>query len=492
MTGTVTNANSTTTSLDETTTDETTTDRSGSGPTLEAALGWLLVVMGFFLGARVLRDNSFLTHLTTGDLIRVERSVPTTDPYSFTAPGEPWTVQSWLASLWYSVLGTFGGGAAIRIGNGLLTASVVAIAWKLSDRAQLALLRFAVVGAMIVVGATVWSSRPLLFGLVGLALVAAALDRRIDPRWLIPVMWVWVNTHGSFPLAVVLVGATCVGAFLDDRAVPMPELRVGMWTVLGILGGAINPIGLKLLWFPIELLSKRDALAEVSEWKPPDFNTTFEVVFLVMAVALGLAIWFMAPKRVVVPALVFAAAGFMAVRNISVATFLLVPALTPLLFAGKPLGLNGSERNVLSRGIAAMAVAGAALSAVVVFSTGGLNLERFPVDEAAWLDERGLIAVEGARVVHPDTAGNYFHYRFGEEARVFVDDRFDFYPRPVLDDHLELTFGGDFGAILDRWDATAVVWESDSDFADWLRASDDWVVQMDDDEGWLVATPVSP
>lgn len=494
MTGTVTNTSVSLVSDDSSGgSSETpeTPESTGSGPTLEAALGWLLVVMGFFLGARVLRDNSFLTHLTTGDLIRVERSVPTTDPYSFTAAGEPWTVQSWFASLWYSVAGKLGGGAAIRIGNGVLTASLVAIAWRLTDRAQLALLRFAVVGAMLVVGATVWSSRPLLFGLVGLGLVAAALDDRFDPRWLIPVMWVWVNTHGSFPLAGVLVGATAVGAFLDTGVLPLREIRVGMWTVIGIVLGALNPLGPKLLWFPVELLSKREALAEVSEWKPPDFDKPFEMVFLGMAIALALSIWFMAPKRVVVPALVFAVAGFMAVRNISVATFLLVPALTPVLFKGKKLGLDGSERNPLSRGIAAMAVAGAVLCALVVFSNGGLDLERYPVDETAWLDDREMIAVDGARVIHPDTVGNFMHYRFGTEARVFVDDRFDFYPQPVLDDHLELTFGGDFAAILDRWDATAVIWESESAFGDWLRTSDAWTVQMDDDEGYILATPAS-
>ncbi len=64
------------------------------GPSLERAIGWVLVSLGFLIGSRAISDNSFFTHLSTGNLILDERSVPTTDVFSFTAAGEPWTVQS--------------------------------------------------------------------------------------------------------------------------------------------------------------------------------------------------------------------------------------------------------------------------------------------------------------------------------------------------------------------------------------------------------------
>ncbi len=461
--------------------------RPGSGPTLDVALGLLLAAIGFVLGARVLRDNSFLTHLTTGDLIRFTGSVPTEDPYSFTAPGEPWTVQSWLASLWYSVLGEIGGGSAIRLANGLVGASVMAMVWRLSSRAESLLLRFGVCGVVAFIGATVWSPRPLMIGLACLAAVLLAVDGRLRPVWLVPVMWIWVNSHGSFPLAFVLIGAAGIGAAIDTRALPHHQIRVGLWAFIGLLGGAINPLGPRLLWFPVELLSKREALEGVNEWKAPNFDSPFEMAFLALVLSLVFAGRARVEWRVMVPALVFGVAGFLALRNIAVATLVFVPALTAAATPWRG-GLSGAERSIASRAIAVAGAVTLALSAAMVASTGALSLSRYPVEEIDWLDERELIGNDAARIVHPETVGNYLHYRFGLDARVFVDDRFDFYPQPILDDHLDLTFGGDFESIVDRWDATAVVWEADSLFAVWLRESSEWTVQMDDPEGWILAT----
>ncbi len=85
----------------------------------------LLVAVSVAIGARVVADNSFLTHLTTGDLMRARGSVPTTDPYSWTAAGADWTVQSWLASLIYSVVAELAGGLGIRLLNGVLCGLVM-------------------------------------------------------------------------------------------------------------------------------------------------------------------------------------------------------------------------------------------------------------------------------------------------------------------------------------------------------------------------------
>ncbi len=457
------------------------------GPSLAVALGWLLTVLGFYIGSRTIRDNSFLTHLTTGDLIRFRGSVPTGDPYSYTAFGETWTVQSWLASLWYSYLGDIGGGSAIRLGNGLLTAIVANLAWRLSSKSPVVLLRVAVVGMTIMIGATTWTPRPLLFGLVGIGLVMMVLEDRLDARWLIPIMWVWVNTHGSFPLGLVLIGAVGLGSTIDRKSLPIPELRVFGWATLGVLGGAINPLGFRLLTFPVELLSKREALEGVTEWLTPDFDSNFERLFLVVVFGLIIAARARAPWRDLVPAMIFALAGFLAVRNIAVASLVAILALTP---AWKPSVrvLTGDERSILSRGVTALAVAGLLLAGVLLTRTSHLGLERYPVEQTDWLAERELIANPDVNVIHRDFVGNYMHWRFGLEARVFVDDRFDFYPQDLLDDHHSLLFGGDFAEILERRDADVILWRTEGPLAEWLRASDDWDIQQED-EDWLVALP---
>lgn len=458
-----------------------------AGPSLGQALGWLLTVLGFYIGSRTIRDNSFLTHLTTGDLIRFQGSVPTADPYSHTALGETWTVQSWLASLWYSVLADVGGGTAIRLGNGLLTGLLAHLSWKLSDRSPVVLLRFAVVGAVIMIGASTWTPRPLLFGLLGIALVLMTLQHRLDARWLVPIMWLWVNTHGSFPLGLVLIGAVGLGATIDNRRLPLAELRVFGWAVIGVLAGAINPIGFRILTFPVELLSKREALEGVTEWLTPSFEQNFHRIFLVMVLALIGAGRARAPWRDLIPAMVFAVAGFLAVRNIAVASVVAILALTPV-WQPRVRALSGTERGILGRGIGVIAALGLVFSFLLVTRTNDLGFERYPVDQMDWLEERELIATEGVNVVHRDFVGNYMHWRFGLEARVFVDDRFDFYPQELLDDHDALLFGGDFEEILERRDADVIVWRTEGQFAEWLADSDDWKI-VEEDEDWFIALP---
>ena len=89
-------------------------------------------------------------------------------------------------------------GSALVNGAACAPASAVAV-WLLTARSRSLLVRLVVTAAVLVPATALWSGRPLLFGLLGLAAVLLAADGRLDPRWLVPICWVWVNTHGSFP-----------------------------------------------------------------------------------------------------------------------------------------------------------------------------------------------------------------------------------------------------------------------------------------------------
>ena len=105
------------------------------------------------------------------------------------------------------------------------------------------------------------------------------------------------------------------------------------------------------------------------------------------------------------------------------------------------------------------------------------------------MEGRSLIAEQDTTVAQRDFVGNYLTFKYGTESRVFVDDRFDFYPQPVLDDHRSLVFGGDFSEIVDRRGFNVVLWERDTPFAYWLRDSNDWKIGYAS-EDWIVACHV--
>jgi hypothetical protein len=164
-------------------------------PRTEALFVATLVVFGIFLGAQPIVDNSMLQHLRTGIDIVAGDGIPRRDPYSFTAAGEPWVVQSWLAAAVYGVAHRLAGYAAVVVLTALMTG---ALTWLVVRLARTGAPRATMLSGAVVmaIGSPFWSPRPLLFGLLGLALTVTVVERGWSPWLLVPVVWVWVNTHG--------------------------------------------------------------------------------------------------------------------------------------------------------------------------------------------------------------------------------------------------------------------------------------------------------
>ncbi len=471
---------------------------SGRGLRLGTALMFFLAAVGFLIGRRALGDNSFFTHFATGRLILESGSVPSTDPYSFTAQGEPWVVQSWLASVIYAGLDSLTGGFGIRLFNGLLTAATAAVLWKvISKRNGTLFISLGLSGTVLVIGATMWSARPLLFGLLGFVLVLAVLDGLIKPVWLLPVMWVWVNSHGSFPLAGVLVGTVGVGEWLDRREFPVDTARILGWVTAGTLLGGINPLGPRLLWFPVQLLRRGEALDNVVEWRPFQLQGLNAWVFAGLIVAFIVSIVHRVEWRSVVPALVFTLAALLAVRNIAVASVVLAAGAAPNLHMGFGQ-LRLSDRGMMPRLLGASSFCFGLLAIVSTFSAP-IVLDGYPVEELKVLEADGLFDGE-QRIIHTEIVGNYLGLWKGTDANVFVDDRFDFYPQQVLDDFDVMLYGGDYEAVIDRYEPDAILWKTGGGFEAWLMARPEWVVYepmeiLNDDTNetetsdWFIARP---
>lgn len=473
--------------------DEGTAPRPGRpAPTLSSVVALLLGIVGLRVGLDSLHDNSFFTHLATGRLILDSGSVPTADPYSFTAPGAPWTVQSWGASVLYAAIDQTVGLVGIRLLVGALCAGLAVGVWKLTAPAQGLVGRLAIAVPVVAIGSGLWVERPLIFGLALLVAVLFAVEDRLDPRWLVPIMWVWVNVHGSFPLGLAAIGAYGLGRALD-RERPTVELRAFAWAALGtLLGGLLSPVGPKLLTFPLDLLARREAFSQIVEWQPPTWAEPAELFFAVqLAIAVGLVLLRGRRWRNVVPVVLFAAMSLQATRNIAQASLIMVPAMAA---AAHGLGAIDSERRLpILRPIRAVLVA----LGIVVLGAGlampDTNLVDYPVESVAWMREEGLLDRED-RVVSRDFVGNYLEVRYGpEKVQTYIDDRVDMFPIEVIADYTTLIDpDGDYAPVLERADATAVLWDRDSDLGRWLEdPANGWQVVHREPQ-WLVAIPADP
>ena len=444
-----------------------------------------MLAWGLHLGLRPLSDNSFLTHLATGRMILRTGRVPTADPYSFTEPDAAWVVQSWLASAVYGTAERLFGAAGLVGLHGLLFVAVAVLVVVLTARAESLIPRLGLCALAMAVGSGLWSERPLMFGLVLFGLTLVVAERRLDPRVLLVAFALWVNLHGSFPLGLVLLGCLAVGAALD-RASTDHELRCLGWAVAGVLLGSVNPLGPRLLQFPLELLSRSEVLIGVIEWKAPSFQSNPERAWLVQVVLAVVLLVRRPSYRTAIPLCVFTAAGLLASRNIPVASLVL---LLGMAAATGDLGsISVRSRSAAASVLTAALVAASAAVVLVAAERPAFDLRAYPAAQLALAE---AVVGEDARIVAPDFVGNYRTAISGPGAGVFYDDRFDMYSAALAEDHRTLHRGSTGWAEVLREHADAVIWEVDTPLAALLAVSGEWRIVGADDT-WVLAVPRAP
>lgn len=441
-------------------------------PSIESLFVLTIVLFGFRLGAHPIGDNSMFAHLRTGIDIANGHGIPRTDPYSFTARGEPWVVQSWFAEWTYGVLYEVGELTLVILQQAALMG---VLAWLVVRLARAGTpLRTALAGSIAVgAGAAYWTQRPLLFGLIGLALLVLAIERRWNPWWLVPIVWVWVNSHGSFPLGVAYLGARLAGEWLDERR--LPSIRYLGAFVVGLAAGAINPLGPKLLTFALTIGEKSDVFREVTEWRSPNFQRADGIwTLLFLSAALFVLLRTRVAWRHALPLVGFWALGLFAVRNVAPAAIVAAPAIGAALRAQSP-GARTREAGTINMAFLVVLVVAFALFAASGTSGRLLDTDDYPVAATRYLDRQGLLDAPH-RVAHDDVVGDYLILRQGRRARVFYDDRFDMYPVEVSNDAATLIRGqGGAFDVLDDYEIDVVLTKSSSQLSTLVaERGDEW------------------
>ncbi|HEX7167534.1 MAG TPA: hypothetical protein VF230_11195 [Acidimicrobiales bacterium] len=448
--------------------------RAPRAPTLETLFVAAVALLGLRLGLRPIGDNSTFVHLRTGLGIAAGHGIPRSDPYSFTAFGEPWVVQSWLASAAYGVLHRMAGYEAVVVLHGVLYAG---LAWGIATLARAGgqAWRTCLAASLAVgVGVTQWSPRPLAIGLACFALLVLAVERRWPVWVLLPIVWVWVNSHGSFVLGGAWLVLVAVCGRRDAR-------RYVPWWAFGLAVAVANPLGIRLLTFPVTLFQRRGNLERVVEWGPPTFDGPLGVVTFVAIVGVAaVLVWRRPPLHDLAPAVVFLGMGVVAQRNLAPAAVVLAPVLGRALRPRGRVEERAPAREAAVNGAFASVIALAAAVFLFAAATSApFDLDGYPVAAARRLPDSG-------RVVSTDVGGGYLVLAEGAPRRVFVDDRYDMYPRQVIRDYLAL-FDGRPGAaeILDRYRADAVLWPRERELAATLADDEAWRRVFADDE-WVV------
>jgi hypothetical protein len=440
------------------------------------AIGWVVIIANAPWG-----DNSALTHLETGRRI-LSGAIPRSDPYTFTAPGASWTVQSWLPSATMALFERVDAVAGVSVFRAVLVAVVASVGWMLCTGSDRVMTRAISIIPFLAIGQNVWSERPLMIGLACVGILLLAFDRRV-PMWaLIPAGWIWVNSHGSFALAPLLIATIVLGEVADARSWRVPSLRVGAWMAGGLVAGVLGPLGFATVRFPLVLSQRSASFRGVVEWQAPSFTSGTDRWFLV-SIGLCIASVVVRPswKTAGVVALTMVLA-LTSQRNIAIASLCTVWITTHSLgrlgsfLAPRPVGL---ERRLLGAG---------ALASLIICSAwfaGRLGTGGYPVAALAHLEQSNA-----GRLAAPDFVGNFVTSASRGQRAVMFDDRVDVLPESVIDDELALLRGTpEWRDVLGKYDIATVLWSSQRPLSALLAQSTDWAIVWTDGE-WIVAERV--
>jgi hypothetical protein len=451
----------------------------------------VVILMGFALGAQPIGDNSMFVHLRTGVDIVNGLGIPRRDPYSFTAHGTRWVVQSWLPSTLYGVARSVGGDGLLLLLQGTLTATLAYLVFRLAGRAGSTLRTAGAAVAAIAIGGPFWSPRPLLFGLLCLALTIVVVVEERAPWLLVPVAWVWVSSHGSFPLGGLWLVLVAVGAAIDQRRLWTEQAKRLAWFVGGLVVACINPLGPRLLLFPLVLGDHADTFRDITEWRSPDFQHPLGLVSLVGLVAtVGVLARRRLPWAGVLPVACFLGLGLLALRNLAPLSLVAAAGLGAALAEDAVEATDApTERARWTRAdrlVTAVALAAAVFVGVDAASSPALDLSTYPRQVVVDGERQGVLAV-GRRVATQDVVGCYLILRRGRAAGVFVDDRYDMYPVQVAADYVTLLHATPGAAdVLSRHAIDTVLWGRSQPLVPLLVAAG-WQEQLGD-KRWVVLT----
>ena len=309
--------------------------------------GWLLtkitiehlwaitIIVGIFafVNTHPIRPHDFWWHIAVGRDILLEKSIPQVDIYSYTRLGQPYPSYTmfWLMDvLLFSVYRVGGPILTILFQSFLITTAYLLMLWigyRVSRSWRTAAFGVLFAAAM---GFGNWNVRPqavtyLFGGLIFLGITEFRLTQKRLWLGLLPlVMMFWVNSHGSFPIGIALIGcwladeswSILASKFHQKTWNLKPILPAVAGLVMAALACLLNPRGLGIIAYLGGMAGNTTVQNNILEWMPPTLSSLeggiFFVGLMLLAVLLALS-----PRRPAFFEIVtFLLFGLLAIKNI--------------------------------------------------------------------------------------------------------------------------------------------------------------------------------
>lgn len=448
-------------------------------------------------------DHDTWWHLRSGQAMIESRSLLTRDPFSHTQNGHLWINHGWLAQIfWYGLFAT-GHWAGVALGLAVIITLAFWLVWQ-QCTGNLYLKAFAmVIGAIM--ASIIWAARPQMLSFLFTALVSLLLHRfkRADGKllpWLPLIVLVWVNIHGGFAIAFILMICYAVGEVFNRLLSKTGGEPAGIsWQAwrhllltfiicLAVVG--INPHTWRMWLYPFQTVGIGVLRDFIAEWQSPNFHQTIIQPFLVLLLLLLAAIARTSQKvdwtdLALVGA--WTTLSLFAVRNIPIFALVCTPifvryanAALEEQFGAMAIGRIGRVRRrpksfyMLNWALLGLVILGATAQTITTLSPAAI--------QKAEQTQFPLAAIEFIRETKPNgpifnsyNFGGYLIFKLWPDYLAFVDGRTDLYDDDFLRRYLvTATALPDWAKHLDEDNIQLVFIEKNSPLALALSQNSDW------------------
>lgn len=335
------------------------------------AVGWLLAGLAFvpvaLLRAGDLAESDTFWQVRTGEYILDHGSIPVVDPFSWTAHGAPWQMNSWGFNVVLALAYRAGGLPGVAVLCAGVVLGIAALTLLMARRLGAAPFP---AGVLLVAASPLlieWlSARPQLVDYVVVLSLCLVLRRaalgapRLRDLLAVAVLAVlWVNLHAGVLLGVGLVAVAAVVVAVVPGTRARAPWFVAAAAVMAVASLA-NPYGADVL---TQTFSVRAAAVDLAEWQP--LNPLDLVHSVPVAVGIAALVVLVRRRELVLAAslVVLVAGSFVAIRFVPMVLLLAVAAIAPLAGRGAAARYLASRSVMLRRtalvGVAAFAVVAA-------------------------------------------------------------------------------------------------------------------------------------
>jgi hypothetical protein len=470
--------------------------------TLNRLLSAIVFIAIFTMAVRVMADTDIWWHLQSGRWIVENKAIPTTDPFSHTKFGQPWIDHGWLAqAVIYLFLDLFGYAGPVLFVAAMVTLAFYFI-WLQCRNGDPWLRAFVLIIAAVTSGG-IWAARPQIvsFALAGLVTYLLYRFKRGSDRagWLLPlVVILWVNIHGGFAIAFILMVAYIFGEVGNqilgiESGIGWKRIgRLLLIVVVSFLLVPLNPNAFQMWAYPFQTVGIGVLQDFIAEWRSPNFHELHFHPFIWMLLA-ALTVLGLSKKRAdfvdLTLVALFTYMTLLAARNIALFALVTAPVIvrygTPVIADWKERVLKQppeAERPQTETRPLFLLVNWLLLLFVIVAAliriSGPISAQ---ANEAEQAENLPVAAVNYLRENEPP--GPLFNnYNWGgyivwelPQYPVFVDGRTDLYGDELLREYLATIFvNSGWRETLDKYDIDLVFVESAAPLARNLRLEPGW------------------